>query len=205
MSGKVDFSSNLQESKKGGVTIKIGMVGDCAIGKTSLMVKYVEGTFDEDYIETLGVSFLEKTVTVKSTQITFSVWDLGGAREFAHMLPIVCNEALVLFFMFDLSRKLTLASVREWYGKARSYNTTARPFLIGTKYDLFVKLPVDEQHEIITQARKFAKAMKASLIFSSASHSINVQKLFKIVVSKVFDLPCAIPQCTNESEPLIEY
>jgi hypothetical protein len=38
------------------VTIKVGMVGDSAIGKTSLMVKYVEGAFDEDYIQTLGLS-----------------------------------------------------------------------------------------------------------------------------------------------------
>jgi len=49
-----DFTSNLQESKKNSVGVKVGMLGDQAIGKTSLMVKYVEGTFDEDYIETLG-------------------------------------------------------------------------------------------------------------------------------------------------------
>ncbi len=43
-----------QDGKKGQVVLKVGMVGDAQIGKTSLMVKYVEGTFDEDYIQTLG-------------------------------------------------------------------------------------------------------------------------------------------------------
>ena len=58
------------------------MIGDSQIGKTSLMVKYVEGRFDEDYIETLGVNFMEKTVALKNTDVTFSIWDLGGTYLF---------------------------------------------------------------------------------------------------------------------------
>ena len=60
------------------VVVKVGMVGDSQIGKTSLMVKYVEGSFDEDYIQTLGVNFMEKTIAIRNTEITFSIWDLGG-------------------------------------------------------------------------------------------------------------------------------
>src|SRR5258706_6143355 len=101
------------------VVIKVGMVGDSQIGKTSLMVKYVEGSFDEvwtfssslsdvphspclpsvsriifrpsvranppwsmgqtfDIFIPLGVNFMEKTISVRRTTITFSIWDLGG-------------------------------------------------------------------------------------------------------------------------------
>lgn len=123
------------------VVLKVGMVGDSQIGKTSLMVKYVEGTFDEDYIQTLGpcsvlslficmlfpyyslgVNFMEKTISVRRTTITFSIWDLGGQREFVNMLPLVCNDAIALLFMFDLTRKSTLNSVKEWYRQARGFN-----------------------------------------------------------------------------------
>jgi Gtp-binding protein of the ras superfamily involved in termination of M-phase len=120
----------------------VGMVGDSQIGKTSLMVKYVEGSFDEDYIQTLGmalytlpilhsnisdislsgVNFMEKTISVRRTTITFSIWDLGGQREFVNMLPLVCNDAVAILFMFDLSRKSTLNSVKEWYRQARGFN-----------------------------------------------------------------------------------
>jgi GTP-binding protein of the ras superfamily involved in termination of M-phase len=72
------------------------------------MVKYVEGKFDADYIETLGVNFMEKSITLKTAEVTFSIWDLGGEREFIGMLPLVCNDAVVILFMFDLSRKQTL-------------------------------------------------------------------------------------------------
>jgi Gtp-binding protein of the ras superfamily involved in termination of M-phase len=81
----------------------------------------------------------------------------------------------------------------------------AIPFLIGTKYDLFADFSRKEQEEITEQARRYAKVMKAPLIFCSSSHSINVQKIFKIVLSKVFDLKTTIPHITNIGEPILEY
>jgi len=191
--------------KKNSVVVKVGMVGDAQIGKTSLMVKYVEGNFDEDYIQTLGVNFMEKTITIRNTEITFSIWDLGGQKEYVNMLPLVCNEAVAILFMFDLSRKSTLNSIKEWYRQARGFNKTAIPFLIGTKYDYFAGFSSEDQEDISKQARRFAKAMKAPLIFCSTAHSINVQKIFKLVLSKVFDLKSTIPEITQIGEPIIEY
>lgn len=136
---------------KNSVVIKVGMVGDAQIGKTSLMVKYVEGSWDEDYIQTLGVNFMEKTISIRNTEITFSIWDLGGQREFVNMLPLVCNDAVAILFMFDLTRKSTLNSVKEWYRQGRGFNKTAIPFLVGTKYDHFVNFPREDQEEISNQ------------------------------------------------------
>jgi len=194
-----------QQQKKNSVVVKVGMVGDAQIGKTSLMVKYIEGKFDEDYIQTLGVNFMEKSITIKNTEITFSIWDLGGQREFISMLPLVCNDAVATLFMFDLSHKKTLSSCKEWYRQVRGMNRNSFAFLIGTKYDLFVTLSEKEQAAITKQARKFAKAMKAPLIFSSASHSINIQKIFKIVLSKVFNLKCNIPCVSTMGDPILEH
>jgi GTP-binding protein of the ras superfamily involved in termination of M-phase len=121
------------------------------------------------------------------------------------MLPLVCNDAVAILFMFDLSRKTTLNNVKEWYRQARGFNKTGIPFLIGTKYDIFVTLSPQEQAETTTQARKFAKAMKAPLIFCSTSHSVNIQKIFKIILSRAFDLSCTIPQITTVGDPILEY
>jgi GTP-binding protein of the ras superfamily involved in termination of M-phase len=156
------------QSTKNSVVIKVGMVGDAQIGKTSLMVKYVEGSWDEDYIQTLGmlffwtragriltlstgVNFMEKTISIRNTEITFSIWDLGGQREFVNMLPLVCNDAVAILFMFDLTRKSTLNSIKEWYRQGRGFNKTAIPFLVGTKYDHFVNFPREDQEEISIQ------------------------------------------------------
>lgn len=92
------------------------------------------------------------------------------------MLPLVSNDAVAILFMFDLTRKATLNSVKEWYRQARGFNKvscqirlessrqTAIPVLIGTKYDKFAALSREEQEEITKQAKRFAKAMHAPLV-----------------------------------------
>ncbi|EKD03729.1 small monomeric GTPase [Trichosporon asahii var. asahii CBS 8904] len=175
-SGRVSGSEG---GDRNAIVLKVGMVGDAQIGKTSLMVKYVEGSFDEDYIQTLGVNFMEKAITIRNTEITFSIWDLGGQREFVSMLPLVSNDAVAILFMFDLTRKSTLNSVKEWYRQARGFNKTAIPVLIGTKYDIFASYPREEQEEITKQAKRFAKAMHAPL--------------------------CVIPEIDQVGEPILLY
>jgi GTP-binding protein of the ras superfamily involved in termination of M-phase len=141
---------------------------------------------------------MEKSITIRNTEITFSIWDLGGQREFVSMLPLVSNDAVAILFMFDLSRRSTLNSIKEWYRQARGFNRQAIPVLIGmsifdqadpgTKFDKFATLPKEEQEEITKQAKRFSKAMHAPVIFCSTSLGINVQKIFKIVLAKAFDL-----------------
>jgi GTP-binding protein of the ras superfamily involved in termination of M-phase len=94
------------------------------------------------------------------------------------MLPLVCNDAVAILFMFDLTRKTTLNSVKEWYRQARGFNKASRwpgtgliadaqtaiPVLIGTKYDTFAGFPREEQEEITKQAKRFSKAMHAPLV-----------------------------------------
>lgn len=195
------------------------MVGDSQIGKTSLMVKYVEGQYSDDYIQTLGFYIGNTRRELHGEDHRYSKdrdnildlgswylnFNLGGQREFVNMLPLVCNDAIAILFMFDLSRKNTLNSIKEWYRQARGFNKTAIPFLVGTKYDHFATFPIEEQEEITKQARRFAKAMRAPLIFCSTSHSINVQKIFKIVLAKAFDLKCAIPIIDEVGAPILEY
>lgn len=55
--------------------------------------------------------------------------------------------------MFDLTRKSTLNSIKEWYRQGRGFNKTAIPFLVGTKYDHFVNFPREDQEEISIQVR----------------------------------------------------
>jgi GTP-binding protein of the ras superfamily involved in termination of M-phase len=137
-----DSSNEADKGNRNDVVVKIGLVGDAQVGKTTLMVKYVENKFDEDYIQTLGlvipfllfllalwlvslllgVNFMEKSIVLRDTEITFSIWDLGGQKEFLSMLPLVCNDAVAIFFMFDLTRKSTLLSIKEWYRQARLLN-----------------------------------------------------------------------------------
>eukprot|EP00871_Galdieria_phlegrea_P002468 jgi/Galph1/3221/GphlegSOOS_G1892.1 len=95
--------------------------------------------------------------------------------------------------MFDLTRKITLQNIKEWYRKQER---------IISGYQ-FCGTSQRRKVVIVEQSRKFAKAMKAPLIFSSASHSINVQKLFKCC-PKLFDLKANVEENHHIGEPLLE-
>ncbi|KAJ1632848.1 GTPase Spg1 [Pavlovales sp. CCMP2436] len=185
--------------------VKIAMLGDSQAGKTSLMQKYVEGTFDEDYLQTLGVNFMDKDIDLGGQPVTFSIWDIGGHPNFTSMLPMVCNDAAVLLFVFDLSRRSTLDNVRAWYTQARSHNKNAIPILVGTKYDLFVSLPAEEQDEITSRARQYARAMKAPLVFCSPCYSVNVINTFKVILVVLFELGRGVQEVTTVGRPILEF
>lgn len=74
-------------------------------------------------------SVLEATVSVLADS-RFSP-RTAGHREFISMLPLVCNDAVAILFMFDLSRKATLTSIKEWYRQVRSINKVIAPRPVG--------------------------------------------------------------------------
>jgi len=78
--------------------------------------------------------------------------------------------------------------------------------LIGTKFDLFVELEASEKDNITKQARKFAKKMHAPLIYCSSKNSINIKKIFKVIIAKVFDLQANLKELHDEEhEALLEF
>ncbi|OMO80611.1 Small GTPase superfamily [Corchorus capsularis] len=154
------------------VNLKISLLGDCQIGKTSFLIKYV-GEEQEKSLQMTGLNLVNKTLFVQGARIAFSIWDVGGDSNSLDHVPIACKDAVAILFMFDLTSRCTLNSVVGWYSQARKWNQTAIPILIGTKFDDFVRLPPDLQWTIVTQARAYARVMKATLFFSSATHNIN--------------------------------
>ncbi|KAH0790846.1 small GTPase [Histomonas meleagridis] len=190
-------------SNEGNVTVKIALIGSTMVGKTSLMVKYCKGTFSEDYIATLGVQFLEKTINVKNTPVNLVIWDIGGQKNFMDMLNICCEGAHAMIFMFDLSNVKSLTALRDWYKAAYQCNQTARVFLVGNKFDKYFELPEQERIAITNKAKKFASAIGAPLVYCSNTHSINVKKLFQIVVGSVFGLNLKVEKVDDPSKPVV--
>ncbi|XVE50587.1 hypothetical protein DITRI_Ditri01bG0175000 [Diplodiscus trichospermus] len=186
------------------VSLKISLLGDCQIGKTSFLIKYV-GDEQEKSLQMTGLNLVNKTLFVQGARIAFSLWDVGGGSSSIDHLPIACKDAVAILFMFDLTSRCTLNSVVGWYSQARKWNQTAIPILIGTKFDDFVRLPPDLQWTIVTQARAYARAMKATLFFSSATHNINVNKIFKFIMAKLFNLPWTVERNLTIGEPIIDF
>ncbi|KAL2943700.1 Septum-promoting GTP-binding protein 1 [Bienertia sinuspersici] len=202
---EVDDLRSGYESDSNLVNLKIILLGDCQIGKTSFVSKYVGDEQQRRCLQMKGLNLMDKTLFVKGARIAFSIWDVAGDHDSLDHVPIACKDAVAILFMFDLTSRCTLNSVIRWYSQARKWNQTAIPILIGSKFDEFVRLPPDLQWTIVTQARAYAKAMDATLFFSSATHNINVNKIFKFIIAKLFNLPWSVQRNLTIGEPIIDF
>ncbi|KAF5741441.1 septum-promoting GTP-binding protein 1 [Tripterygium wilfordii] len=200
LSDNVDNDSDL-------VSLKITLLGDTQIGKTSFLEKYVGDSKQQKPVgsETKGLTSMDKTLFVKGVRISYSIWEVEDDSRSVERMPIACQDSVAILFMFDLSSRRTLNSVITWYQKARKWNQRAIPILIGTKFDEFIQLPIDLQWTIASQARAYAKGMNATLFFSSATYNINVNKIFKFITAKLFDLPWTVERNLTIGEPIIDF
>ncbi|KAJ1389589.1 Small GTPase superfamily [Sesbania bispinosa] len=187
------------------VNLKISLLGDCHIGKTTFVIKYVGNEQEKRSLQMEGLNLMDKTLSVKGARISFSIWDVAGDKKSLDQIPMACKDAVAILIMFDLTSRCTLNNVVGWYSEARKWNQTAIPILIGTKFDDFVRLPPDLQWTIVTQARAYARVMKATLFFSSATHNINVNKIFKFIMAKLFNLPWTVERNLTIGEPIIDF
>ncbi|KAL3624677.1 hypothetical protein CASFOL_031345 [Castilleja foliolosa] len=188
------------------VTLKISLFGDCRIGKTSFLMKYAGEEKGGEEIKMTGINHVDKTLNVEGARISYSIWEVGGHHSsIFDQIPAACNDSVAMLFMFDLTSRCTLNSVIQWYQEARKCNQNAIPVLIGTKFDDFIQLPIDLQWTIASQARSYAKAMNATLFFSSATYNINVNKIFKFITAKLFNLNWNLERNLTIGEPIIDF
>lgn len=187
------------------VGLKVSLLGDCQIGKTSFMVKYVGDGEEQNGLQMTGLNLMDKTLAVRGARLAFNIWDVAGDSQPVDHVPIACKDAVAILFMFDLTSRCTLTNIIDWYERARKWNKTAIPILIGTKFDDFAQLPLEMQWTIVNEARAYARAMKATLFFSSATHNINVNKIFKFITAKLFNLPWTVERNLTVGEPIIDF
>jgi len=94
---------------------KVIVVGDIGTGKTSLIQRYTNGTFDRGYKATIGVDFCLKEIAWnKSTTISVQLWDIAGQERFANLTRMYYKEARGAFVVFDVFREKTFEAVLKW-------------------------------------------------------------------------------------------
>merc|ERR1712039_779383 len=206
MSSSINIKDQFEEQKaKQVIIVKVAIFGDSQIGKTTLMVKYIEDKFDEEFIETLGLNVMEKSFELKNCVANLQIYDLGGQRQFAELMPTALEGTKAVIFAFNLVQKASLISVKKWYKDARKLNKSFKPILVGTKYDLFEQKDKQFKQDMIKQARSYAENMHSPFVCCSSKTSTNVKQVFTIVVGSVFQIKIKSKQKSEEDEAILEY
>ncbi|MCK5039299.1 MAG: GTP-binding protein [Thermoplasmata archaeon] len=119
---------------------KICLLGDGAVGKTSLIKKFVFDSFDDKYIKTFGTKVTKKLVTLNQQgeeyNLTFLIWDILGQRVHNNLHSTYYKGAAGAFIVCDVTRKETMDNLEDWIGVFRGVNPSAPLVLLGNKSDL---------------------------------------------------------------------
>ena len=171
---------NLKEIKK-----KIILLGDGAVGKTSLIRKYVVDKFDDNYLLTVGFKITQKELTVKVNKKTqylkLNIWDILGQKGFIELHRSSLPGTAGCILIADITRKDTLKSIDD-YWIPNVYNMVGQvPFVIlANKKDLAEKAEFDED-----ELRLFAKRYNAPSFLTSAKTGENVKEAFLALGEKI--------------------
>ncbi len=172
---------------KGTYSAKLIMCGDYQVGKTSLIRRYVENKFVDNYIASIGVDITKKTIPLgEECNVNFLIWDVAGQRkQFQQQRGRFYMGANSIFIVYDKTRPESFASIDFWIKDIKSAIFDPIPIiLIGNKCDLTLE-------EKVTTAQVAAKAAELGFPFieTSAKTGENVQEAFTYmayqVVSKV--------------------
>jgi small GTP-binding protein len=135
--------------------LKVVTAGDGGVGKTTLLHRYIEGTFLSDTRMTIGVEFFLKELMVKDKEVLLQLWDFGGQERFRFLLDKYAMGARGAFLMFDLTRPITFESIEHWLGIVRITNPELPVLLLGTKSDLLEGPETIDPNYIEDSCKKF--------------------------------------------------
>ncbi len=172
-------------SEKTEMIFKLAILGNSAVGKTSLINQYIHQKFEQDYHPSLGANIVLKEMFVeeKNSHVKMILWDIAGQEKYDLSRKVFFQGCVGALFVYDVTRPVTFKELKsKWLKDLIEFgNTNAVYILIGNKNDL------TEEKKVSTQdGENLAKEMKASVfIETSAKHGDNVEKAFKTLVLSV--------------------
>ncbi len=163
------------------VILKILIIGDTEVGKTSLLLQYTEGYFPEDFISTIGVEFKMKKLKIKDMDINLQIWDTAGQERFKSITKNFFKDANGIIFMYDITKKDSYENVKNWIKDSENYTKKDIKIIVaGNKIDLESKRQV--QREALD---KYCNIKKIPGDEISAKLGIKVNDIFETLANLI--------------------
>ena len=176
---KLTRISEYQQNHK--YIFRICLLGDSAVGKTSLLTRYCDGTFKEKYGNTIGVDFRVVTLKYENTITKIHIWDTAGQERFKSIAVNYFKNSHGFIFVYDISNSSSFNDVKNWIELAFANNKSANiNFLVGNKCDL------ESQRQVnVNEGEELAKMRNFTFFETSAKENKDVKKMFEFFAYKL--------------------
>ncbi|CDO95906.1 unnamed protein product [Kluyveromyces dobzhanskii CBS 2104] len=186
MSGLRTVSAGGSTNKNYDSVMKILLLGDSGVGKSCLLVRFVEDKFTPTFITTIGIDFKIKTVDINGKRVKLQLWDTAGQERFRTITTAYYRGAMGIVLIYDVTDERTFENIRQWFSTVNQHaSEDVVMLLVGNKKDMETRTVSFEQGEAL------AKELGIPFIEASAKDDTNVSEIFftlaKLIQDKIDD------------------
>ena len=171
----------MKEGEKKERCLKVLLLGDTSVGKTCLLKRYTEDTFQDAYLSTIGFDYKFKIVTLKSgKEVKVQIWDTAGQERFRTIAKSYYRGAHGIILVFDVTNQKTFDNIRTWVNQIKEEaSSKVCVILIANK--------IDSEERVVSKedAAALAKNYELKLYESSAKENINVTEAFQDLIENI--------------------
>jgi small GTP-binding protein len=154
---------------------KVITVGDTAVGKTSIIMRFQHDVFLPEHQNSIGGSFITKRMETQAGPVNLNIWDTAGQERYRSLVPMYSRGAAVALIVFDLGAVDSFTEVPNWVDRVRAAAIqTCEVIIVGNKLDLEPAIQLDK-------VRDWAKAHGTACMFVSALNGSGIEELFQEV------------------------
>ncbi len=165
--------------------IKIILVGDSTVGKTSIITQYIENRFEEEYLITMVGDKFPKDFKTKSGEIIkIEIWDTAGNEQYRAVNKIFMKNSKIVIFVYDITKENTFNNLSFWYQQVININNKDELIfaVAGNKSDLYEGQKVSAE-----EGENYAKKINAIFTEISAMDHECIENMFDNIVNVYYD------------------
>ena len=163
---------------------KVLLIGNSSVGKSSLLLRFVDNAWSDLFVPTIGVDFKIKTMTIDSKNVKLQIWDTAGQERFKNITASYYRGAHGILVVYDITDMESFKNINNWLIEIeKNANKNVYKILIGNKCDLEEKRTVSTQ-----QGKELAETYGMQFIETSAKSNTNVSEAFELLGKETMKL-----------------
>lgn len=164
--------------------LKVILLGECGVGKTNIILRYLKDEFNEDTITTTNSTYTMKTVKKDDATYRLNVWDTAGQEKFRSITKMFLQDASIIMLVYSITDKLSFKNLEFWYKTIiENCGTDIVIAIVGNKHDLYLDQEVDEE-----EAKNFAENKNAIFkVVSAKEGRVTIDQLFELALDKYIE------------------
>ena len=164
--------------------LKFIIIGDSAVGKSNMLLRYIHDRFNEDFHSTIGVEFGAKNIQIDGKVFRIQIWDTAGQETFRSITRAYYKNSVCAFVVYDISNRATFDNIKSWVEDCKRLSPkTVLMVLVGNKIDL------EERREVSYNEGSIFAQKNGMLFFEcSAKTGNNVDQIFMESTREIYKI-----------------